>query len=307
MGRNRELKEAIKMANCSLCGKEDLTFTCPYCRGVYCADHRLPEGHGCAAMQKVKDDARKKISDSFTGQYDDEDYDIDIISKARQVRVKKPRKRRFTDTEIRDLGIASVLTILVSISLIGGPPIGILNAIFEIPRLFLIGLWWYPLALISIFWLSFMIHEFAHKFVAQRYGMYAHFRMTMQGYYLSAVAILFAIPIFGTGVMAVGGVSDVDEYAKSTVAGPLSNLIVAGLLFIVAEILVIATGTLAYPTNFIIIYGMLLNSFLGLFNMIPIPGFDGSTIFRWNRPIWVILTVSLLSTLLVGYFVVPFL
>ncbi|MFX0055808.1 MAG: hypothetical protein ACFFAX_10795 [Promethearchaeota archaeon] len=258
-------------------------------------------------MQKVKDDARKRIADSFTGQYDDEDYDEDIIAQPRPAKVRKPRRKRFTETEIKDLGIASVLTILVSISIIGGPPIGILNGILALPGYFQAGLWWFPLALISVFWLSFMIHEFAHKFVAQKYGMYAHFRMTMQGYYLSAVAILFAIPIFGTGVMAVGGVRDVDDYAKSTVAGPFSNLIVAGLLFITAEIIVITTGVLAFPIDFIVIYAMLLNSFLGLFNMIPIPGFDGSTIFRWSKPIWVLLTLSLLSTLLVGYFVVPYL
>jgi Zn-dependent protease len=295
------------MANCSLCGKEDLMFTCPYCRGIYCADHRLPEGHGCAGMQKVKDGARQKIADSFTGQYDDEEYDEDIITQARRVRVKKPRRRRFTDAEVKDLGIASVLTILVSISIMGGPPIGILNGILVLPGFFLTGFWWFPLAVIFVFWLSFMIHEFAHKFTAQRYGMYAHFRMTIQGYYLSAVAILFAIPIFGTGVMAVGGVSDTDDYAKSTVAGPLSNLIVAGLLFITAEIIVITTGALSDPVEFIIFYGMLLNSFLGLFNMIPIPGFDGSTIFRWSRPLWVLMTVSLLFTLLAGYFVIPIL
>ncbi|MFX1262719.1 MAG: AN1-type zinc finger domain-containing protein [Promethearchaeota archaeon] len=299
------------MANCSLCGKEDLVFVCPYCRGVYCSDHRLPEGHGCTAMQKVKDGARQKIADSFTGQYDDEDYDEDVFMQHRQVKVKKPRKQRFTDTEIRDLGIATVLTILVSIAIFGinNPvsPIAIVNGFLLMPALLLSSLWWFPIAMILIFWLSFMIHEFAHKFVAQRYGMYAHFRMTMQGYYLSAVAILFAIPIFGTGVMAVGGVRDVEDYAKSTVAGPFSNIIIAGLLFIIAEIIVITTGPLASAVQFIIFYGMLLNSFLGLFNMIPIPGFDGSTIFRWSRPIWVLLTVSLLSTLLAGYFVVPML
>ena len=293
------------MANCSLCGKEDLVFVCPYCRGVYCSDHRLPEMHGCAAMQKVKDGARQRIADSFTGQYDDEDYDEDVVVKPKRERAKKPRRQRFTETEIRDLAIASVLTILVSISIIGGPPIGILNGIIALPGYFLAGLWWFPLALISVFWLSFMIHEFSHKFVAQRYGMYAHFRMTVQGYYLSAVAILFAIPIFGTGVMAVGGAKDFEDYAKSTVAGPFSNLIVAGVLFIVAEAIVITTGPLAFAVEFIVFYGMLLNSFLGLFNMIPIPGFDGSTIFRWSKPIWVLLTVSLLSTLLAGYFVVP--
>ncbi|MHA2354864.1 MAG: AN1-type zinc finger domain-containing protein, partial [Candidatus Thorarchaeota archaeon] len=185
------------MANCSLCGKEELMFTCPYCRGVYCSDHRLPEGHGCAGMQKVKDGARKKIADSFTGQYEDDEYDSDIVVHDRRIRRKK-RKPRFTSAEIKDLGIATVLTILVSIAIFGlnNPvsPIAVVNGFLLLPVFLLSSFWWFPIAVILIFWLSFMIHEFAHKFTAQRYGMYAHFKMVVQGYYLSAIAILFAIP-----------------------------------------------------------------------------------------------------------------
>ncbi|MFW9847400.1 MAG: AN1-type zinc finger domain-containing protein [Candidatus Thorarchaeota archaeon] len=299
------------MANCSLCGKEDLMFTCPYCRGVYCANHRLPEGHGCTGMQQAKDEARRSIADSFTGQYDEEEYDEDIFGERQRKELRKPKERRFTKSEMRDLGIATILTILVSIAILGNvtriSPIGVVNGFFMLYVYILSNLWWFPLSMIFVFWVSFMIHEFAHKFTAQKYGMYAHFRMVTQGYYLSAIAILFAIPIFGTGVMQVGGARNMDEYAKSTVAGPLSNFIVAGSFFIAAELSVIITGSLAFPVDFLIFYGIILNSFLGLFNMIPIPGFDGSTVLRWNKPLWAILTVSLLSTLLIGYFVIPIL
>ncbi|MHA2140806.1 MAG: hypothetical protein ACXADF_05730 [Candidatus Thorarchaeota archaeon] len=259
-------------------------------------------------MQKVKDGARKKIADSFTGQYEDDEYDSDIVVHDRRIRRKK-RKPRFTSAEIKDLGIATVLTILVSIAIFGlnNPvsPIAVVNGFLLLPVFLLSSFWWFPIAVILIFWLSFMIHEFAHKFTAQRYGMYAHFKMVVQGYYLSAIAILFAIPIFGTGVMQVGGARDLEDYAKSTVAGPLSNFIVAVSLIIIAEVVVFTTGGLVYAQFFVIYYGVILNSFLGLFNMIPLPIFDGGTVLRWNKPVWAILTIALVSTLLIGYFVLP--
>lgn len=35
------------MAECSKCGKSDLTFTCKYCGEKFCSEHRLPENHDC--------------------------------------------------------------------------------------------------------------------------------------------------------------------------------------------------------------------------------------------------------------------
>ena len=60
------------MTNCTLCGKEDLSFICPYCKGVFCGDHRLPESHGCPAMQQVQDEAKRRVSESVgTDEYKD--------------------------------------------------------------------------------------------------------------------------------------------------------------------------------------------------------------------------------------------
>lgn len=296
------------MANCSLCGKEDLCYTCPYCNGVYCTEHRLPEGHGCPGLRRAKDEARRRVAESFSGQYDDEgEYNKDIvIRRTREPKsIGRPRKGRFSRREIRDLGIAVLLVILVGLSLIGGPPIGIINGILVLPTLITGGLWWYPAGMIGLFVLAFLTHELAHKFVAQNYGMYSEFRMIPQGYYLSLIAILFAFPIFGTGVIDTRGARSVEEGAKATLAGPLSNLVLSGIFLAVIEATVILQGGLFFPLGYILQYGMILNAVLGLFNMIPLYPFDGYIIMRWNRNLWIVVTAALLSAVIMGYLFVP--
>ena len=42
-------------------------------------------------------------------------------------------------------------------------------------------------------------------------------------------------------------------------------------------------------------YGLLINSWLALFNMIPFWNFDGKKIFIWNKTIWLsVVAVSIL-------------
>ena len=290
------------MTTCSLCGVDDLGFTCPYCNTVYCTDHRLPESHGCPAMHRVREDARQRVSDSLGGQEQDEN----IIQPVRKPRKKKrrSRKRRFSSTEIRDLAIASVLVILVGISIFGNS-MGILNAISRIGFILSLGWWWLVVGTIGIFLASFMAHEMAHKFVAQNYGMWSEFRMTSTGYYLSAMAILFSLPIFGTGVVYTSGTTNTEHSGKTNMAGPLTNFVIAAALAIIS-ILLFATGTL-YPLGILLQYGVQLNAFLGLFNMIPIQPFDGATVRYWNNRVWIALTIGLLFMLILGYVMFPLL
>ena len=43
------------MAKCEYCGKEVLLpFKCPYCGGLFCAEHRLPEKHECLFLPKKR-------------------------------------------------------------------------------------------------------------------------------------------------------------------------------------------------------------------------------------------------------------
>ncbi|MHA1770189.1 MAG: AN1-type zinc finger domain-containing protein [Candidatus Thorarchaeota archaeon] len=294
------------MATCSLCGKEDLCYTCPYCNGVFCAEHRLPESHGCPSLHLVRDHARQKIMESFSPIPMTEEYGMDTGNQRPRRRRSAPGRKRFSSTEIRHLLISTVLVILVSISLMGGSPFGFINGFFVIATMISYGLWWFPVSVITMFIASFMIHEFSHKFMAQHYGLWSEFRMTTQGYYLSAIAILFSFPVFGTGVMYSSGTRSTSEDGKINLAGPLSNSIIASFCAGIA-LLLLSTGGINPFLGFVFVYAIQLNAILGLFNMIPIQPFDGATVLHWNKIVWIIVTVLLVVMLLFGYFVLPIL
>jgi Zn-dependent protease len=294
------------MTTCSLCGKEGLSFTCPYCNGIYCGEHRLPESHGCPGIQKVREDAQRRVTDSLGfDEYEEENQTWTPIKPQKKPMHRAPKKSRFSKTEKKDLLISSILVILVSISIFG-TPLGIIEGVQQFASYFMVGIWWVPVGMISIFLLSFMGHEFAHKFTAQHYGMWAEFRMTSMGYYLSAIAILFSIPIFGTGTMYTSGAANREDDAKTNLAGPLSNFIFASGLVIVAifAVFLLSSSTLGY-LMFLVQYGVIINSVLGLFNMIPIQPFDGATVKDWSKQVWIIMTIALVFMLIIGYLVIP--
>ncbi|TXT55771.1 MAG: conserved membrane protein of unknown function [Candidatus Thorarchaeota archaeon] len=301
------------MATCSLCGAEDLCFTCPYCRSVYCAEHRLPESHGCPALQLAKEDARRKIAQSFSGDYyeEEESGQSRFRRKQKKSRSSWKKKYKFSQTEVRDLTIATILVALVGLALMA-PFRGIIVAISNLIFYIQIGFGWYPIAMIGIFVGSFLLHELAHKFTAQRYGMWSEFRMLPTGYFISIFSILASIPIVGTGVVLSSGAGSQEEDAKTNLAGPMSNFILALILIGVIVIFRLITGgplaeigTIGIVVLYLVQYGVILNAFLGLFNMIPFQPFDGATVMAWDKRVWAALTISLLIILIMGYIVIP--
>jgi Zn-dependent protease len=197
-----------------------------------------------------------------------------------------------------------VLVVLVGLSIFGNS-LGIINAIYRIGFFISVGWGWLIVGTVGIFLASFMAHEMAHKFVAQHYGMWSEFRMTSMGYYLSAMAIVFSLPIFGTGVVYTSGTTNTEQSGKTNAAGPLTNFMIAATLAIIAIILYVL-GSLN-PLGILLQYGIQLNAFLGLFNMIPIQPFDGATVRYWNNRVWIALTIGLLFMLILGYIMFPFL
>jgi len=48
----KKVKKTITRGSCEYCGKKELMgFTCSYCEGYFCTEHRLPEKHGCVRMK----------------------------------------------------------------------------------------------------------------------------------------------------------------------------------------------------------------------------------------------------------------
>jgi len=146
---------------------------------------------------------------------------------------------------------------------------------------------------------GFIVHELAHKFVAIHYGAYAEFVMWPTGLIF---AIILAIITAGGFVFAApGAVYIFGEHITRkqngiiSVAGPLANLIIAIIFLILA---------LLFPQTYFaqISFGVFyINTFLGLFNMLPIPPLDGYKIFLWNKIVWLVVGGILLALfMLVG-------
>ncbi len=49
------------MARCSYCGaSESMPFTCKFCGGKFCGEHRLPENHECQGLAVYKETRGKE-------------------------------------------------------------------------------------------------------------------------------------------------------------------------------------------------------------------------------------------------------
>jgi Zn-dependent protease len=168
---------------------------------------------------------------------------------------------------------------------------------------------------------GFLLHELAHKFVAQRYGYWAEFKLSTMGLILTVIMAISPFHMFvglpGAVMFGKGGNSppqstyspDEDAYWDTierkvgnaelwiALAGPLTNLILAALFFSLLQTDLLGNGTIYGAVYF----ALRINLILGAFNMIPIDPFDGGKVFRANRLIWIIVGVPMIFAALAVY------
>lgn len=155
-----------------------------------------------------------------------------------------------------------------------------------LPNIFSIQLGVYFLISLFTAGIGFLFHELAHKFVAQHYGCVAEFRAFNQMLYLAlglaaVVGFIFAAP----GAVMIAGRITLRENGKISLAGPLVNFILAAVFL---------GMSFKLPLFFI---GYFINTWLGLFNLIPFGNFDGKKVLDWNRYVWlgmVVIGIALL-------------
>lgn len=140
---------------------------------------------------------------------------------------------------------------------------------------------------------AFVLHELSHKYVAQRYNLWAEYRKFTWGLLLaiflsllalfpSGVRIFFGFPgavmIMGTAWMSP------EIEARVSVAGPVSNIIVG----IVALLTRSAVGNVGYSGTVDFLTSLAaINLYLAMFNMIPFPPFDGSKVVKYSPVLWI--------------------
>jgi Zn-dependent protease len=129
---------------------------------------------------------------------------------------------------------------------------------------------------------SFLFHELGHKFVAQRYNAWSEFRAYPGGLIIALMFSFFGFLFAAPGAVYIRGNINKRTNGIISLAGPGVNFVIAGAAMLLS--LVLDPGSPAHYAVRMLAY---LNAFLGLFNMIPVPPFDGSKIAAWNIPLYV--------------------
>lgn len=265
---------------CDFCGaEEDLPFTCSYCGGTFCGEHRLPEAHAC------KGDLTRRIAANPTTT---RSWDGSIYSGT------SPRSRGspylFSQKEVRDILVAwAALALAFTIAYSGGVAGGAtLLSSLSFPYLFTIAF----VAVGS----GFVLHELMHKFTAERYGYWAEFRMWVVGIVLALITSTLGFIFAAPGATYIQG-HDVSDRQNGIIslAGPATNIVIAAVFLLVGSVgtgFVADIGAVGFPVNL----------FLATFNMLPVMPLDGAKVFRWNKLLW----AGVFVPLFVGVFFIFF-
>ena len=137
---------------------------------------------------------------------------------------------------------------------------------------------------------AFLLHEFAHKFVARYYGCWAEFRADPAGLRFGIIlAAIAGIVFMAPGAVMVAGKTTRSQFGKIAVAGPLTNVFLWSFgfmaLFVIGGLGRFVDGN-ANPVDTIIGIWMWGNALLAAFNMLPFGPLDGKKIKTWSEPIF---------------------
>lgn len=150
------------------------------------------------------------------------------------------------------------------------------------------------LIFLPVFFLSISVHEFSHALMANKFGDETAKklgRLTLNPIkHIDLIgSVIMPLASFASGFALIGWAKPIpvnrNNFRNSlkddlvvSFAGPLSNLILSVLLFILFIISENWLGVQNSIINTVLWYGVFLNVFLFVFNLLPIPPLDGSHI-----------------------------
>jgi len=127
---------------------------------------------------------------------------------------------------------------------------------------------------------GFMLHELMHKLLARRQGYSAEYRSNTAYTALSILAAFAGWIMLAPGgvhLTGAGGMLNRKAIGMIALAGPATNLLLSVGFYVSSAIpLFRAIGYFGYD----------INIWLALFNMVPIPGFDGQKVWSWSKPLY---------------------
>lgn len=130
---------------------------------------------------------------------------------------------------------------------------------------------------------SVIIHEFAHKFVAMFLGFSAVFKAQYFGLAIGVVLKLIAAPfiVFVPAYVSITGNGSPFAFSLVALAGPFVHLVFWIAAAIYVKQFADGKGNRADMHKYMYAMAFLrINKLLFIFNMLPIPGFDGFQFYR---------------------------
>ena len=182
---------------------------------------------------------------------------------------------KFNKKEIKDLLLAGIMISLAFAILFSGGYSALLS-----PNVNLISLF-----VISFFTagIGFLLHELMHKYFAQKYNLWAEFHAFYNMLWLALLFSLFGFIFAAPGAVFIRGTITRSKNGKISVAGPLTNIVLA-VLFLILLLIFGNSGIL----GLFFTMGMSINALLGAFNMIPVMPFDGAKVIAWDKTVYFI-------------------
>ena len=173
---------------------------------------------------------------------------------------------------------------------------------------------------------GFLLHELAHKFTAQHFGYLAEYRANLMGLGLAVVSAFAGFLIAAPGAVMISrsrppaqayiqdsmdGSAVPDPFQQEelagqlkremlliSLAGPLTNIVLALAFFILWVSGLAASGLWPDAVGF----ALSINLILAAFNMLPFGPLDGKKIFDADRRVWALVGLPVILIALPVYF-----
>jgi len=276
------MEKALNM-KCQVCQQDTLLpFRCPFCGGQYCSVHRLPENHKCIGISSARAQRQEQVMTSQShGSYNySYVYGQDLYKRRNPI--------KFSQKELKHIGIAALLVVGIAFS------IGLYENFFGG---FLFEWTWDLMAIFAaIMTASFLVHEIAHKVIAQKKGMWAEFRLTTWGAVLTLVSVFLPFKMIAPGAMMIGGsVPSGDDIVRISLAGPITNIIFSSVLLGLAFSLPLSGFVI------MLLFAAYINGIMAAFNLVPFGILDGYKIYSFNKKLWAIVFIPSVALALFNY------